>query len=1139
MKKTIPAAFFLFFSVFIIFADEEAAETKPELFATTIITDIETSSFHELSDWCVRLDLPKDGSAVELRRRLYDYYNVKPGSADKDSEEAEVKRQITIEKAENLDYFTIEKVDENYARITGDVYLKLHDGDRNEDHIIRADTILFNFKENFLTATGNIRYQLEGETKTENFRGDKLTFNIDNAEGLFDQGVTEQERDIEEQEIIFYFRGELINKTKDNYVLLEDGQITSCDLDEPHFTIKAQKIWLLTSNEWAIQNGVIYIGRVPMMYIPAFLYGEDDIIFNPVFGYNSNFGNYLQTTTYFIGEKEKDDDSVFSFMQSDTENKYYKIEGLYKTADDNPSNKEKAIQDYGRDSKNYIKLLLDYYTYLGIYAAFDMDLNTPSEDEKEAFPEYINSLLSVFKNTELYLSAARTRLIDNSNGFNSALFPDTEGFYKSLWYNSFFIRQVIPVRYGIDLSSTMDLDWVTMDTEFALYSDPSYTKDFSERSETLDLLSFMDQDDNSTESGSETGKFNWSAALKITPDTSVVNPWIKQFSVNAETNLGWNHKDLEDTDELYQNTVDTFFYPDSLTQLAASLSLGGQIFPLQSNKKKEKENKKENVAGDTLELRPPWEEDLKEEEAVESDNNLPDAAPDISIDISDYWNDTNSFSQKLSYNLTPKYSNKSQLSTSDWKIPDDIDLEDIDYSYRTASVDSKISYSADIFGKLFSISDIVSAGLDYKEHYDMESLNEDTIQNYYDEDQQGTDAQVTNNLTVVSAPLVYIDYFENIKITYNFNSKLWEWDYSTDEANFKSSFFDYTEDYITAHKVSLALPFEFNRFSQTLTLSTSLPPVELVTSGSYVIKYGISTSSFSTDFSESEDELVFSPLTFTEKLDFAEGNNLTNNISYNYSELYFEKNVAEVNLSFWDGIVTAGANMTYDFQTSIIEALSAKLNLMFFSANFTAKNTYNYEFDPVSGWIQAEDETFIPESLSFGLAHKSDDIIFWKNRVNLNFDLDTDLNFKLIQFTDTNFIFKLGFELSIFKFIDLKFDVSSINNSIYRYIPYYCEQVGVNQINLFEDLMKSFNFFQEDNRDRKESSFNLQSINISMTHDLHDWDLTLKYSGSPYINKEGDKPFYDWKNSLDIALVWKAIPDIKSEIEIDNDGVSF
>jgi hypothetical protein len=73
--------------------------------------------------------------------------------------------------------------------------------------------------------------------------------------------------------------------------------------------------------------------------------------------------------------------------------------------------------------------------------------------------------------------------------------------------------------------------------------------------------------------------------------------------------------------------------------------------------------------------------------------------------------------------------------------------------------------------------------------------------------------------------------------------------------------------------------------------------------------------------------------------------------------------------------------------------------------------------------------------------------------------------------------------------------------------------------------------------DREESSFKLQSINLSLVHNLHDWDFSLTYSGKPVLDE--DAHTYEWVPSLTILLQWKPIPEMKKEITYDEDGLNF
>ncbi len=1134
MKKTITAIVFLMLAT-ILFA--EAAKNS-SLFMDTITADIETSDYYELTTWCNRLGLNNSGSADELRKRLLKHYK-----KESDVVETETRMQhITIESADNLDYFKIEKVDENYVRITGNVIItidKTRGSDGGEQHKIKADSVLFNFKENYLTAEGNIEYVLEGETKTENFRGDKITFNIDTEEGLFDKGITEQEQEIDENEITFYFKGDQINKTKENYVLLENGEITSCDFDDPHYKIKAKKLWLLASNEWAVLNGLVYIGRVPIFYIPAFLYAGDDIFINPSFGYRNDSGYYMHTTTYFIGEKKEDEDSAFSFMQSETENKYYKREGLFLTEDKNPTASSKALQDYGGTESNYIKLILDYYTTLGFYSALDLKLGVPPGDMKiGSIAESIFSFLSVIENADLFISIARTRKVEQTETSYTYLFPDEKGKYSSIWEKSYLFDFPIPFRYGLDFDSGIDVSWLKIDFTVDLWSDRDYKIDFSERSENLDLLSLLSLDTESEETTASevtTGNVNFSA--EFSPDIKILNPWITSLNVKTESYYNLLSKEIDNSNGDFDEFVDYFFYPDSRMMPDISGKIGGTLLPLNLKTDNEKSGAEKKSSDKKIELKSPLENREEQYENNNEEENIHAAMADINIITEDFWQASDVFSNKMTYSVSPDFSDKNQLNNDEWEDPLDIDMQDIEYSFQTATVNGALDYSANIFENLISLKNNVKINWGYNKHYNMDELEEETISQYLLEDKQSTEMKMLNNLQLSTCPLAYNEVLENFKFTYNFNSIIYEYDYNPESEVFAGTFIEFSDDYITSHKLGVIMPLEFGDFSQSLTLNTTLPPLNFTADGSLKIDYKISSSEFNTSMTQDEETWTYEPLTFNEKLTFNDNLWLSNSISYNYSDSYFEQNILSGEVTFLDGKISAESQMIYDVENEKFSKFKSQLNIFDLLISYTAEDTYDYFFDSETGWEQAEQKSFIPSLFTTRLNISPEPMLFWKNRNNLEYTVDTNLNMNLIRFTDSSLTFSLSFNFSIFEFLTLDFSSTSENSAVFRYFPSYCSEVGVNNLSFFGDLIKSFNFFKID--DRYESNFNLKTISIGFTHDLHDWDLKVEYSGSPFVNDEEDYPFYDWESKLNIYLAWKAIPDIKTDMKIDNEDISF
>jgi hypothetical protein len=916
----------------------------------------------------------------------------------------------------------------------------------------------------------------------------------------------------------------LINKTEDNYVLLEKGEITSCDIDDSHFKLKAEKLWMLSGDEWAISGGVLYIGRVPLLYIPAFLNAGDEIFFNPVLGYKNDFGYFLQTTTYLIGEKEKDDSS-FSFLQSDDSSKYSEINGIYLTSDDDPSALKKDFIDSFSDD-DYLKIILDNYSNTGIYGAVAGEINQ----------------LEILKDISIQASIARTRKIKTTNSGYTYLYLDEDGVYRSIWLSSYFYNIKLPFQYDLDLSFQADFDWIDFKLLLQSYSDNNYTYNFSQRTENLDLLGMLNQTTASS-SSSEITSGDWLFKTSISPDLNFLKPWVGNFTISSlQTSIDWRGKKI-DTSELsdttsYDDTVSYFFYPQEYILPSFSASISGQILPLSGEANSvEQDEEKYDI---DVELRPPWEDEQNEKIGAAVDLAeffLPDLLPDLDIEDITVWDENKAFKNKLVYSINPEYSNKTQLKSSDWNIPEDIDLSNIEYSVQSAALKASLTYTAAMFGSFVSVTDILKFSGKYDHHYNMDTLTAADKTKFLNEDKQATEINLTNSFNIIAKPLIGTSFLTGTTLTYNFDNRIYNYDYSTSEDNFLSRLMKLESIDITKHNIALALPLVVGEYKQTLTLTGNLPPLDLSASGKLITEAGISTTELNTSLSESNSIISYEPLTLSEKLGFTTNNYLEGSISYNYEELIFEKTIATGNFSLLENKLTFVSKFIYDFTTNDIAELSADLKFYDFFLNMKGYNTEDYYFNSDDGWQPSGSKSFQFKDFKTGLTIDSEKYVLWKNRINLDFDLVSSVKFNLVQFTDSSLTFSLGFNLEIFEFLTLTFKSESENTAIYKYIPAFTSVVGVSELNVIEDLIKSFNFF--DINDRYESNFNLKTISIGLTHDLHDWDLNVKYSGSPYIDKTVGIPEYKWANILSIYLQWKAVTDIKSDIKIDKGEISF
>jgi len=56
-------------------------------------------------------------------------------------------------------------------------------------------------------------------------------------------------------------------------------------------------------------------------------------------------------------------------------------------------------------------------------------------------------------------------------------------------------------------------------------------------------------------------------------------------------------------------------------------------------------------------------------------------------------------------------------------------------------------------------------------------------------------------------------------------------------------------------------------------------------------------------------------------------------------------------------------------------------------------------------------------------------------------------------------------------------------------------------------------------------------LNITLTHDLHDWELASDFEIQPRILTEDGKSRYDFSPKFTLSVLWKPMESIKTTIQ--------
>ncbi|MBN1585971.1 MAG: LPS-assembly protein LptD [Candidatus Omnitrophica bacterium] len=162
-----------------------------------------------------------------------------------------------------------------------------------EDVVLTCDrVIVFNDSRDAL-AQGSVKIRqdvqvLEGRLAHYNFRTKKGT--------LLEAGFK-----AEAAPVWWYGKADTIDKTSLNELFAENGYLTSCSLAEPHYRIAAKKFWILSGDQVRASNVVMYLGSIPVVYLPWWNYSlrDDRPKISVAPGKDSEWGAFVKTATRY------------------------------------------------------------------------------------------------------------------------------------------------------------------------------------------------------------------------------------------------------------------------------------------------------------------------------------------------------------------------------------------------------------------------------------------------------------------------------------------------------------------------------------------------------------------------------------------------------------------------------------------------------------------------------------------------------------------------------------------------------------------------------------------------------------------------------------------------------------------------
>ncbi len=1116
---------------------------------------IRVSTTFDLYYWLESLGLSSDGTKQQKQKRLLEYYGIdstaldpQPRTSTQETQSYSVESdpdslvkverkntvvdakvsEIVIVNAEKSEYFTLEQVDEDIFTLLGNVIIIVTEEDEKKQYKIQAEKITYNETLRRGTAEGSVIFEEFEYTSADppstptgdpvqTFSSQVLVFDIDEFSTDIILGTTSSEKEVKygkdrdkKEKLQFIIYSPHISNSVEEVIVAEKISFTTNKGSRPLYRIALRKMWILAPSEWVMSNGVIYMGNIPVMWIPFFFNPSDRFFFHPAIGFSSRNGAFINTTTYLLGDPAKDITNeafldIFDFGNQKAEKKV--IKGLFL--------KEAEAGDvvYTFPKDWVLRLIGDYYTNLGAYAAL-----------KGKFTK-----ASIFKSLEFETGFAVTQSIFKGTGDQSYFtyyLDENNTLTNNLDYGYFFNTR-IPFRYHVTLDTSFDFSrYITNTIKFKHYSDAYIIRDFSIRQYDFTWQQVFDPNfdkKNLNKRSSMLSSFYWNSSsnLSVPLSKDIIGNYVTKLSVNdLRFQVSWNRKITKESSQPYAykrgpGTIDQkiegyFFYPSRIDVPSYKMNMSGTLLEYTFNR--ETANAKasnEETNPDEYSI----EEEGEEEYSNDTSTQTEDTPQNNSIDdtqfpyplltikqrkVSDY--DFSEVIGSLKYTFTHSLIEQLYVNTKERDTPEEYDFfadSFINYGLLTTDNSFKVDHSLKFLSSIFVFSNSITLDLKYKTLNRDENLTEterDKLKlsndNYTTEDLLST-----NDFSIFY--LKTVPYFNTSKVKYATSFFMSRHVFSTYKEIEHNSFED--KEWWKAHNITNDIVFNYSFTSQKFSIKSDIPPLDEKNTLEY---------SFSTFFSSLSSSIAF--------LRTGEDSYKTEPWNSSLSIFFFEKN-----LSFTQ-------KQTYNVDKAYWETVNSNLKVWWFTSVLEYKHEYNYEYSPVTAtFVQKDDKRLRPDTFSANVNYTFKDYWFWLDRIRTNFNIKLGYKHDFKKFINNKFTFSYGVNFFIHEILSFNIAVAIKNNRTFTYFPVYAEQVGLEEPrNIITDIIDGISIW--DSTKLSGNAFELDSIKLGVTQDFGGWVFNFSYNGKPKLKGSGVGQEYIWDSVFEISVLWKPLPEFSS-----------
>jgi LPS-assembly protein len=158
-----------------------------------------------------------------------------------------------------------EKIGHIY-NLRGEVHIQFREFD------IHADEVTYNQSTGDISAAGHLVF--DGGPDDLHMEGTRATYNAKSESGKFYDVVGTTGAKLRGRHVLltssnpFAFSGKLVEKSGKNRIIVHRGTVTSCKLEDPKWTFKAEKIDVVTGESAKLYHSTFRLEHIPIFYFP-------------------------------------------------------------------------------------------------------------------------------------------------------------------------------------------------------------------------------------------------------------------------------------------------------------------------------------------------------------------------------------------------------------------------------------------------------------------------------------------------------------------------------------------------------------------------------------------------------------------------------------------------------------------------------------------------------------------------------------------------------------------------------------------------------------------------------------------------------------------------------------------------------